>query len=81
VKKWHENVDEIATFLSGANPKLAESKPDGMLTGTELTTTEVVAVGRTGGGHEASTRTRAQLMFSDMLTDGIIKQFPNKFTK
>jgi hypothetical protein len=82
-KKWYANADEIATFLSGANPNWDRAKMTDMLhKHLEYTTQEVVSrlkkdwagdIEAYDKGHEH------MLMFADMLTHGILKQFPDKF--
>lgn len=81
--EWNKNGEEIATFLSGANPYWKKSEMVGMLAKhLSLTTSEVNSrlnknwVSDTAAydeGHEH------MLMFSDELTKGIVKQFPEKF--
>ena len=82
-KKWEANADDIATFLSGANPNWPKQDLVNMLyKHLELTTGEVVSrlkkdwvadIDYYDKGHEH------MLMFADVLTDGIVKQFPMKF--
>ena len=82
-KKWYANADDIAAFLSGANPNWPkQALVDLLYKHLELTTGEVVSrlkkdwaadIDFYDKGHEH------MLMFSDALTDGIVKQFPNKF--
>ncbi len=84
-KKWHENADEIAVFLSGANPNWPKKVLVDMLyKHLDYTTTEVVSrlkkdwaadIEAYDKGHEH------MLMFADALTDGVVKQFPEKFKK
>jgi len=84
-KKWRGNADDIAAFLSGANPQWKKADLTSMLyTHLDLTTTEVVSrikkdwaadIAAFDKGHDH------MLMFSDMLTDGIVKQFPKKFSR
>jgi hypothetical protein len=84
-KKWHGNADDIAGFLAGANPNWSRPAMTEMLhKHLEFTTTEVVSrlkkdwasdIKAYDQGHEH------MLMFADMLSDGIIKQFPKKFSK
>jgi len=81
-KKWRANGDDIAVFLSGANPNWKKAALTEMLyKHLDLTTYEVVSRIKmdwpadiqaydTGYDH--------MLMFADMLSDGIIKQNPNK---
>jgi hypothetical protein len=82
-KKWFANADEISAFLSKANPnwKLAEMKKM-MHDHLNLTTEEAVA--RLKKDYDADVRAYDKvhneiLMMADMLTDGVIKQFPEKF--
>jgi len=84
-KKWYANADDIAVFLSGANPNWSKKDLTDMLyKHLELTTGEVVSrlkkdwqadIDFYDKGHEH------MLMFADVLTIGILKQFPKKFSK
>lgn len=82
-KKWSANGNDIAAFLSGANPNWPRKDLDEMLQKhLELTTGEVV--GRLTKDWALDIRSYDaghvhMLMFADMLTDGIVKQFPDKF--
>jgi hypothetical protein len=82
-KKWSANGKEIAAFLSGANPNWPKGEMESMLQKhLDLTTGEVV--GRLKQDWEADIRSydnghAHMLMFADMLSDGIEKQFPAKF--
>jgi hypothetical protein len=82
-KKWRRNADDIATFLSGANPAWPKPALTEMLyKHLDLTTTEVVS--RLKKDWAADIRAYDQghehmLMFADALSDGIIKQNPKKF--
>jgi hypothetical protein len=81
-KKWHANGNDIASFLSGANPHWQKAKLVEMLDKhLAYTTDEVVSrlkqdwsadIQAYDQGHEH------MLMFADMLTDGIAQQFPNR---
>ena len=82
-KKWSANADEISDFLSKANPnwKLADMKK---MMHDHLTLTTDEAVARLKKDYEADVKAYDKvhdeiLMMADMLTDGIIKQFPGKF--
>jgi hypothetical protein len=82
-KKWSANGVDIAVFLSGANPNWPKQTLVDMLQKhLDLTTGEVV--GRLKGDWTADIQSYDAghvhvLMFSDTLTDGIVKQFPDKF--
>jgi phage terminase Nu1 subunit (DNA packaging protein) len=82
-KKWSDNGKEIAAFLSGANPNWSKSDLEAMLQKhLDLTTGEVV--GRLNKDWAADIKAyddghAHMLMFADALTDGIAKQFPDKF--
>ena len=83
-KKWVANADEIATFLSGANASAwpLDAAKAMMHEHLDLTTAEVKA--RLSGDHEgeiaAYDRVQEQaLKMADMLSDGIRRQFPQKF--
>jgi hypothetical protein len=82
--RWTANADEIATFLSTANPsswKLGAMKAM-MRAHLRLTTDEVVA--RLQGDWAADVRAYDQihvqiLHMADMLSDGLVEQFPARF--
>jgi hypothetical protein len=83
-KKWTANADEIAAFLAGANPTAwpLEAGKAMMREHLDLTTSEVKA--RLAKDWEADIaayeRVREQaLKMADMLSDGIRRQFPQKF--
>ena len=84
--KWLKNADDIANFLSTANPKnwpLDDMKKM-MHEHLNLTTQEAVARIKKDykGDIEAYDKTRAELLeMSDMLATGIIKQFPGNFVQ
>jgi hypothetical protein len=84
-KRWSANADEMATFLSNANSNWPKSFLTDMLDKhLAYTTTEVVSrIGRDWAADmEAYDKGHAHmLMFADALSDGIVKQFPAKFTK
>ncbi len=82
-KKWSANGKDIAAFLSGANPNWPKQTLENMLQKhLDLTTGEVV--GRLKKDWAADIKSYDEghahmLMFADALTDGITKQFPDKF--
>lgn len=83
--KWYANADEIATFLSGANPQnwpLADMKA-GMKMHLDMTLKE--ATDRLQGNWSADVqdydKIHAHILgLADLLSTGIIKQFPDKFS-
>jgi len=81
-KKWQGNADDIAGFLSGANPKWAKPELTEMLhKHLEFTTTEVVSRLKKDWAADIKAYDQGHdhmLMFADMLSDGIIKQNPTK---
>jgi hypothetical protein len=82
-KRWIKNADDIAAFLSAANPNWPEQALKDMLyKHLALTTTEVVSRLKKdwAADIEAYDVGHAHmLMFADALSDGIVKQFPKKF--
>lgn len=82
-KKWSANGQDIAGFLSAANPNWGKKElSDMMQKHLDLTTGEVAA--RLKGDWAADIQSYDEghmhmLMFADALTDGIVKQFPDKF--
>lgn len=82
-ERWFNNADDISKFLSDANPnwKLAEMKHM-MHDHLKLTTDEAVA--RIKKDYDADVKAYDKvhdeiLEMADMLSEGIIKQFPDKF--
>jgi hypothetical protein len=81
-KRWHSNADDIAAFLSSANPSW--SKPaltDMLYKHLDFTTTEVVSRIKKDWAADIDAYDKGHahmLMFADMLTEGIQKQFPKK---
>ncbi len=82
--RWYANADDIATFLSAANPKnwpLAEMK---MMMKEHLDGTLQEASARLAGNWDADIAAydavHVQILgMADMLAEGIIKQFPDRF--
>ena len=84
--EWYANGDDIATFLAGANPNNwpFEMMSDHMEDHLDLTLDEAVA--RLGRDYPADIAAydaiHAQILeMADMLADGIITQFPNRFSR
>jgi hypothetical protein len=83
---WYRNADDLATALNGLNPKhwpLAEMKAH-MKDHLDLTLEEAVArlQGRYADDIAAYDRIHVQILgMADMLSDGIIAQFPEKFAR
>ena len=82
-KRWGANADEIAAFLSGANPELAAADMKHHMTEhLDLTTAEVVArlTKDWAGDIAAYDRVHDQILkMADVLSAGIIKQHRAKF--
>ncbi len=82
-KKWTANADEIAVFLSGANPNWPRAALADMLhKHLDYTTREVVSRLKKDWAGDIAAYDLGHthmLMFADMLTMGIVKQFPDKF--
>ena len=82
-KRWSANADDIAAFLSGANPIWQRKALRDMLQKhLDFTTQEVVA--RLKKDWAADIRAYDEnhdhmLMFADMLSDGIVRQFSQRF--
>jgi len=83
--RWNDNADRIAALLSSANPrswKPAETKAM-MRAHLRLTTDEVVArlQGRWADDVRIYDRVERQIRnMADMLSDGLVAQFPARFT-
>lgn len=82
-RKWHMNADEIAAFLSGANPNWPKAVLGDMLyKHLDYTNAEVVSRLKKDWIADSDAYRKGHehiLMLADMLTDGIVKQFPDKF--
>ena len=84
--RWKANANEIATFLHGANPT---HWPEATLQSAlqmHLTQTLDEASHQLKGDYAASMKDydaamSHMLMVADLLSDGIVKQFPAKFAK
>ena len=82
-RRWHANADDIATFLSGANPNWPKGAVLSMLNQhLALTTQEATArlQGRFSDDAAAFDQIYTQaIQMADALSDGIVKQFPARF--
>jgi len=81
--KWQQNAGDIATFLSKANPNWPNAVLVNMMKMHLATTTDEV-VARLKHDWDADVRAYDAvynhiLMMADALSDGIVKQFPEKF--
>jgi hypothetical protein len=82
-KRWFANADQLADFLSGANPNWPAAEMKKMMREhLDLTTAEVVA--RLKGDWKADVaaydRVHEQILhMADMLSEGIVKQHSAKF--
>lgn len=83
--KWYINADQIAAFLSGINPNWDKEELLEMLN-EHLDLTKEEAMLRFNKEYKKDIELydemeRQILEMADFLTDGIVKQFPNKFLK
>jgi hypothetical protein len=82
--RWYANANDIADFLSAANPRFW---PDGVMRAsmrTHLDQTLTEAADELGGNYTASVDDYEAvhlhiLAMADLLSSGIIRQFPRKF--
>lgn len=84
--RWYANADEIAAFLSGANPAAwpLDEMEAMMRSHLDLTLEEAVArlEGRYADDIAAYDKVHADILhMADMLSDGIIRQFPGAFAR
>ncbi|MEV5116363.1 glycosyltransferase [Peribacillus frigoritolerans] len=82
-KEWYRNADEIAAFLSGANPHLKNEDLKNLLyMHLKLVTNDLSASlskdwnARIAAIDEGVTHI---ILMADTITSGVIKQFPDKF--
>lgn len=82
-KEWYANADQIAKFLSDQNPKYSYDQLKEMLhEHLELITDDVTARMKKDWNAEIVAFDKGlehMIMFADILTEGIVKQFPSKF--
>ncbi|MUG86855.1 glycosyltransferase [Paenibacillus timonensis] len=80
---WHRNADDIAKFLSNANPNWSfKTIQDMMYTHLQLITEIVVNClkGDWKADIAATDKNEIHMIhLADILTEGIVKQFPDKF--
>lgn len=80
---WHRNADEIAKFLSAINPNWEfKTIQDMLYTHLKLITEIVVNClkGNWKADIAATDKNEIHMIhFADLLTEGIVKQFPDKF--
>ncbi|RSL31765.1 glycosyltransferase [Salibacterium salarium] len=84
-KEWYRNADDIAEFLSDANPNLKNEDLKKLLyTHLELVTDDLIASlekewdARIVAIDEGITHI---ILMADAISDGVVKQFPEKFNK
>jgi hypothetical protein len=82
--EWYQNADEIATFLSSANPNWSKEDLRNMLN-EHLVLTKAEAVARLTGNYTGDIATFDQIHkhangMSDAIVAGIVKQFPERFS-
>lgn len=82
-KLWYKNADDIAAALSSLNPNYSEKTLKDMLhKHLQFVTDQAVArLGKNWSGDIAAYDKGEDhmVMFADVLSDGLIKQFPDKF--
>jgi len=84
VARWYANADQIAAFLSGANPKNWEADMTRHMMHDHLDLTLKEAVAHLTGDYSTSVATydaiHVQILaMADMLSSGIVAQFPQLF--
>jgi hypothetical protein len=82
-KRWSANADQVATFLSGANPKHWPAADMKSMMNDHLATTTAELEARLKKDWKADVaayeKVHEQILeMSDMLAEGIAKQFPEK---
>lgn len=83
-KKWYGNADEIAVFLGSINPYWSEDVWRTMLyehlAMTKAEAVDIIAKDYAAGISEYDRIERQAVKMADVMAEGIIKQFPEKFT-
>jgi hypothetical protein len=82
-ERWYDNADDIATFLSGANPNWTKEEMTSMLN-EHLALTKTEAVARLTGDYATDVATfdalyKHAVSMSDGFTTGIVAQFEDEF--
>lgn len=81
--RWHRNAEEIATFLSAANPNWDRGDLVGMLNEhLSLTTQQATFRLQQNWREDTATFDRIYdqaMTMADALSDGVIRQFPSRF--
>lgn len=82
-KSWYKNADEIADFLANANPNWSDSQLKDMLhKHLEFVTDQVIARIKKDWSADVESYDKGEehmIKFANILTEGIIKQYPDKF--
>lgn len=82
-KEWYRNADDIAQFLSSANPNWTKKEiQDLMYVHLQLLTDQVVARLKKDWKTDIAAFDKGEehiIKLADTLTEGIMKQFPDKF--
>ncbi len=83
VADWYVNAEEIADLLSGANPAWDQAEMRRMMKG-HIDQTLAYATAQLQGDYAASikaygTAEEHMLHMADLLSDGLIEQFPDRF--
>jgi hypothetical protein len=82
-RRWHANAADIATFLSRANPNWPRAAVESMMNEhLALTTQEAVARLKKNWNDDVAAFDKIfdqAMMMADALTEGIVKQFPDRF--
>lgn len=80
---WYENADDIANFLSSANPKYSNKVLKDMLYKyLQLVTDQAVSRLNKDWKKDIEVYDEGEdhmIKFADILAEGIIRQFPGKF--
>lgn len=80
---WFKNADDIADFLSSANPNLSNSELKDMLhKHLEFVTNQAIARLNKNWNADIDAYDKGEdhmIKFADIISDGIFKQFPKKF--